>query len=102
MSGKYQGHYSYDDNAIRKLDSSAKGVYYCGHLLSNDNLSTYYVGRGVGEEGIRGRLLQHLREDGWSDVSHFGYRVCATVEEAEKLEAKEIKRLNPKYNKQGK
>jgi excinuclease UvrABC nuclease subunit len=61
-----------------------------------------YVGRAVGKEGIRGRLLQHLQEDYWPNVSHFGYCLCNTTKEAEEHEANEIKRLQPKHNKQGK
>ena len=60
------------------------------------------VGRGVGDGGIRGRLLNHLRNDYWPDVTHFGYCVCSTAKEAEDFEASEIKRLQPKYNTQGK
>ena len=102
MVYKYQGHYQYDDGVVRNWDSSAIGVYYCGYPLSNGNLLVHYVGRAVGKDGIRGRLLQHMLEDLWSDISHFGYSVCSTIQEAENLEASEIKRLKPKYNKQGK
>jgi len=98
----YAGQYPYKDGVVRGWDSSAIGVYYCGYPLSNGLLATLYVGRAVGEGGIRNRLMQHLQEDFWSDVNHFGYRVCTTVKEAEDLEASEIKRLQPKYNKQGK
>lgn len=102
MTYNYQGHYQYSDNVIRNWDSSAMGVYYCGYPLSNGNLLVLYVGRAVGDGGIRGRLLQHLQEDYWSGVTHFGYCVCTTAKEAEDLEANEIKRLQPKHNKQGK
>jgi len=97
----YQGNYQYSDNVIRNWDSDAKGVYYCGYPLANGNLLVLYTGRAVSDGGIRIRLLQHLQEDRWTDISHFAYRVCTTVGEAENLEMEEIQRLQPKYNKQG-
>ncbi|KKW05717.1 MAG: hypothetical protein UY40_C0010G0014 [candidate division CPR1 bacterium GW2011_GWC1_49_13] len=102
MIGNYKGHYSYDEKTIGDWKSSTIGVYYCGYPLSNGNLYVLYVGRAVGGDGIRGRLLQHLREEIWPDVSHFGYCVCAKVGEAEDHEAAEIARLKPSYNIQGK
>jgi len=101
MIQEYKGPYQYSDKVVGDWDSDAIGVYYCGYL-SGGNLSVLYVGKSVGDGGIRGRLLDHLRDDYWPDVTHFGYRVCGTVRETEDFEAREIARLNPKYNKQGK
>jgi len=102
MIQEYKGPYQYDEKTVGDWDSNAIGVYYCGYIGSNNSLIVHYVGKGAGDEGIRGRLLDHLREDYWSDVTHFGYRVCSTATEAENFEADEIKRLQPKYNDQGK
>ena len=102
MVQPYKGNYQYDKKVITEWDSSAIGVYYCGYVNSNKTLDVLYVGKGVGDNGIRGRLLDHLRDDYWPDVTRFGYRICSTAKEAEDLEATEIKRLNPKYNQQGK
>lgn len=101
MTHPYKGHYPYNNTVVGDWDSDATGVYYCGYIL-NDTLIVHYVGKAVAEGGIRNRLLQHLGEDKWPDVTHFGYCVCTTTNEAETLEAAEIKRLQPKYNKQGK
>jgi len=100
----YFGHYSYTKVSIISNASSGIGVYYCGYVnTQNNNLVTHYVGRAKGDEvTIRSRLLDHLNNDNWADVSHFGYRECTTKKEAEDLETKEIKRLQPKYNTQGK
>ncbi|KKP42224.1 MAG: hypothetical protein UR31_C0017G0003 [Parcubacteria group bacterium GW2011_GWA2_33_14] len=101
MRNSYEGHYSYDKDVVGNWNATAMGVYYCGYIDGN-NLIVHYVGRATSDEGIRGRLLQHLSEDKWQDVSHFGYSVCTTSREAEDFEASEILRLKPKYNMQGK
>jgi len=101
MIQPYKGHYSYNKRVVSDWDSTAIGVYYCGYLSIN-NLYVLYVGKATSNEGIRGRLLQHLKENKWPDVSHFGYCVCSTSKEAEDFEASEIKRLKPKYNTQEK
>ena len=101
MVQEYKGPYQYSDKIVGDWDSNAIGIYYCGYP-SNNTLSVLYVGKGVGDAGIRGRLLDHLRDDYWPDATHFGFCVCGTVKEAEDFEASEIKRLQPKYNKQGK
>lgn len=101
MIQEYKGPYPYTEKVVGDWDSSAIGVYYCGYP-SNGKLSVLYVGKSVGDGGIRGRLLDHLRDDYWPDVTHFGYRVCSTTKETEDFEASEIARLKPKYNKQGK
>jgi excinuclease UvrABC nuclease subunit len=102
MVGLYNGNYQYNGKVIGEWNSTAAGVYYCGYHMDNGNLYVLYVGKATSNQGIRGRLLQHLNEDKWPDVSHFGYCVCSTSEEAENFEASEIKRLKPKYNIQGK
>jgi len=102
MVETYKGHYSYSSEVVSNWKSNAIGVYYCGFISSNGNLTVLYVGKGASDKGIRGRLLQHLDEDKWPDVAHFGYCTCSTPIEAETFEASEIKRLNPKYNILGK
>lgn len=101
MIQTYKGHYPYNKKVVSNWNSTAIGVYYFGYLNTN-GLYVLYVGKATGDEGIRGRLLQHLREDEWPDVSHFGYCICSTSQEAEDFEASEIKRLKPKHNIQGK
>ena len=102
MTKEYNGPYLYNKETVNGLDSNAIGVYYCGYVNNDNSLIPHYIGKGTGDDGIRGRLLDHLREDNWPDVTHFGYCVCSTITEAENLEADEIKRLKPKYNDQGK
>ncbi|TSC76475.1 MAG: hypothetical protein G01um101431_608 [Parcubacteria group bacterium Gr01-1014_31] len=102
MVHKYQGPFLYNDEVISSWNSNAIGVYYCGYLNSREVLITLYVGKGAGEGGIRNRLLEHLRNEYWPDVTHFGYCVCDTKEDANNFEAVEIARLKPKYNVQGK
>jgi len=98
----YKGHYTYSQDVVSEWDSSAIGVYYCGYVDSDNKLSILYIGRGTGDDGMRGRLLDHLQDDDWPDVSHFGYQVADTIKEVENWEAEEIARYKPKYNKQGK
>jgi hypothetical protein len=102
MIQNFQAPYSYDDSVVRNWNSSAIGVYYCGELALDGSFITYYVGRAVSDVGIRGRLLHHLAEQKWSDVTHFGYKICSTINEAINHEATEIARLTPKYNTVGK
>jgi excinuclease UvrABC nuclease subunit len=102
MIAKYEGHFSYDYDTINDWDSSDIGVYYCGKKATNGSLAVFYIGSAASDKGIRGRLLQHLGEDKWSDVTHFGYCVCDTEDEALEHETSEIGRLQPKYNKRGK
>lgn len=101
MVHAYQGDYSYNEDIVGNWNSTAIGVYYCGSLTTA-GLRPHYIGIGTGDAGIRGRLLDHLREDYWADVTHFGYHQCDTAEEAKGWEAQEILRYRPKYNKQGK
>lgn len=103
MVHPYEGYYAYDEGVIKRWDSTAIGVYYCGYLTSENKLYPLYIGMSSSDNGIRGRLLDHLREDSWPDVTHFGYQICDTAQEAENLESKEIgdRQSKPKYNKQG-
>jgi excinuclease UvrABC nuclease subunit len=96
----YQGHYSFNSNSVSNNAPESWGVYYCGYLNQDNILITLYVGRAAGEGvNIKSRLLDHLRENKWPDVTHFGYKECTTQQEAINLETNEIKRLNqPKYN----
>lgn len=101
MIHPYQGPYSYNQATLGAWNSNAIGVYYVGYVLQNGNLFAHYVGRAVGQGGIKNRLLQHLNEDKWLDVTHFGYSGCDTEQEAINFESSEILRLKPKYNAQG-
>lgn len=102
MIYQFQGNYTYSKEVVGGWNSSAIGVYYCGYKVSNGNLRPLYIGRAIGDGGIRGRLLQHLSEDKWPDVTIFGYTQCSTAQEAIDLESKEIAIYKPKYNEQGK
>jgi len=102
MVDKYQGHFQYNNGIISNWDSSVIGVYYCGYLDADNKLCILYIGKGVGDNGIRGRLLDHLREDHWPDVTHFGYHICSSADKAENWEAEEIQKYKPQYNKIGK
>jgi excinuclease UvrABC nuclease subunit len=102
MVNSYQGHYTYTQKVIGDWNNSQIGVYYCGYIGQNGNLMPLYIGQAVGQGGIRGRLLQHLNQDSWPDVTHFGYCVCGTTKEASDLESAEILKHQPKYNTQGK
>lgn len=101
MAQNYQGHYDYRKDVVQNWNNTQGGVYYCGAIASNGNLTVYYVGKAFGDGGIRGRLLQHLNQNKWRDVTHFGYCVCSSENESLSLESAEIRRLNPKYNVQG-
>ncbi len=79
------------------------GVYYCGYVNAQNVLEVLYVGRALGiGVSVKSRLLDHFRDDNWPGVTHFGFHACTTWQEAENLEAAEIKRLQPKYNTLGK
>ena len=102
MSHSFKGPYLFNNATISEWDSTAIGVYYCGVRNSEGKLILYYIGKSVADSGIRGRLLQHLSENKWADVTHFGYEQCDTVAETEKHELEEIAKYKPKYNTQGK
>jgi len=97
----YRGQYDYNENTVSNWNSDAIGVYYCGFLNSN-GLVPMYVGLGTGQNGIKGRLLDHLRIDNWPGVTHFGFQLCDNAKEAQDWEAEEIARYKPKYNTVGK
>lgn len=100
MGIHYKGPYSYNNKTVADWESSPIGVYYCGTPHPTGDVSPLYVGRAIGDGGIRTRLLQHLAEDKWPDVTHFSYTTCDSSKEAIDLEAAEITRIQPKYNKQ--
>ncbi len=102
MIGEYQGHFKYSKTDITKCDSSDGGVYYLGNINANGKLGVLYVGKAFGKDGIRGRLLQHLNDNEWPDISHFGFKTCSTEKESLEFESIEIERLKPKHNKIGK
>ena len=97
MISKFHGPFDYTDSVVSNWPYSLKGVYYCGNS-TNGVVKNMYIGRSTGDSGIRGRLLDHLREDSWQDVTLFWYRECGTDEEAIALETSEIQTHQPKYN----
>lgn len=102
MIRQYKGNYPYNQETISGWNNSQIGVYYCGYPNQDGSLTPLYVGKATGQDGIRGRLRQHISQDNWSGVTHFGYCVCDTPKEADDFEVAEISRCNPKYNTQGK
>lgn len=98
MVKNYQGPYQYQKSIVDNWNSSAIGVYYCGEIASNGNLIVHYVGKGCGDGGIKCRLQDHLNEDSWPDVTHFGFCLCDYGSDADTHEMAEIRRLQPKYN----
>lgn len=102
MIHEFKRLYTYSKDVIEEWDSNDIGVYYCGLKLDNENLKPLYIGKGTDEGRIRSRLLDHLLEDYWPDVTHFGYHICDTSTETENFEAEEIAKYKPKYNDQGK
>ena len=98
----YQGPYLFDKGVLTKWPNQSIGVYYCGYLRPDGSFITLYVGKACSEGGIRGRLLQHVTELKWPDVTHFGYKICDFEGETCAHETTEIVRLQPKYNKIGK
>jgi excinuclease UvrABC nuclease subunit len=102
MIKTFKGPYKFDKTTLENWDSNEIGVYYCGVKTNEGKLTIYYIGRAIGEGGIRDRLLQHLSENKWYDVTHFGYEGCDTSKEAIDHESSEIEKYKPKYNTQGK
>lgn len=101
MGNHYKGPYLYNKQTLTDWNSSAIGIYYCGiPIRDGSGVVPYYIGRSVADGGIRGRLLQHLTDDYWPDVTHFNFTVCGSATEAIALEANEIRRFSPKYNEQ--
>ncbi|MCK5022110.1 MAG: hypothetical protein KAR54_02590 [Candidatus Pacebacteria bacterium] len=101
MIGQFKGPYSYTKKIVEDWNSTVIGVYYLGIKTLENKLTVYYIGRAVGEGGIRGRLLQHLNENEWSDITHFGYQTCDTEEEAIEFESEEIDKYKPNHNQIG-
>lgn len=101
MVNQYQGPFEYSKNVIQNWNNTSGGIYYCGAINQNGGLGVFYVGKAFGDGGIRNRLLQHINENKWYDVTHFGYVICSNENESLNLELQEIRRLNPKYNTQG-
>jgi hypothetical protein len=92
--------YSFITPSIDTHAPTAIGVYYCGALDAMGRFQPYYIGRAIGEStSSRSRLLDHLREEEWQDVTHFCFQICSTPIGATYLEEAEIKRFNPKYKK---
>ena len=102
MVQPYNGHHPYTQVCVGGWQYALTGVYYCGYLGADGRLQPLYIGRAIGDGGIRGRLLDHLRDDVWPGVTHFGFAVCATAQEAITHEAAEIRRFQPRFNTQGK
>lgn len=102
MISPFKFPYSYSADTIEGWNSVAIGVYYCGFLNASGKLVPLYIGKGCGDGGIRGRLLAHLRDDYWPDVTHFGFHFCDYEYEVDSHEANEILKYKPRYNKIGK
>lgn len=102
MIHDFKGPYTYSETVVSDWNFDAIGVYYCGTRTTDGKLTPLYIGKGTGEGGIRSRLLDHLSEDNWLDVTHFGYHICDTTAEAEDYEMEEIDKYKPKCNKVGK
>ena len=100
MAGQYQGNYVYEENSVQIYAPVSWGVYYCVHIEQGSRVVADYIGKASGQGvTIKSRLLNHLSGDNWPEVSHFGYILCSSAEEAQRLEIEEINRCNPKYNK---
>lgn len=102
MIGQYQGPFNYTSQSISANAPESKGVYYMGSLNQDNRLGVTYVGKSSDGADIRGRLQSHFNNGEWPDIRLFGFKVCTTIEEADKLEADEIARLKPKHNQIGK
>jgi len=100
MVHPYQGNYSYNKITLLGWNSSSIGVYYCGTISSTNpnTLQVLYIGRAVGKDGIRNRLLQHLDAQDIPNATHFGFSICDTENEAIQFEQSEIQRLRPSLN----
>ena len=97
MISQYQGPWAYNQASISTNAPDVKGVYYCGYISPKNTLATLYVGKSE-EDSIKNRLLNHLNQDNWTDVTHFGFKTGETNQEISNFEQQEIVRLNPKYN----
>ncbi len=102
MINQYKGNYQYSEISILISAPKEIGVYYVGILNREGELWPFYIGRAMGEGvTIKSRILDHLRENKWLDITHFGYQICSNKQEVEILEKKQILKYKPKYNKQG-
>lgn len=103
MTYQYMGNYPFNKLKITTFAPDSQGVYYCGFVKLDGSLGTLYVGRAKGTGvTIKSRLHDHFNYDRWGSVTHFGYILCTTDQDAINLEAYEIRRLQPTYNKNGK
>ncbi len=98
----YKGPFSYDKNTISNWNSNVIGIYYLGQANQQGTINVDYVGKATSEQGVRGRLLQHIQANEWYGITHFNYCTCSTIKEAEDLEKSEIFKFKPKYNIQNK
>lgn len=100
MIGAYNGHYNYDKLFVEINTPDRTGIYYMGELNPNGSLGVMYVGRALGQNvTIKSRLLEHINNNEWPDVTHFGYLVCDNQTEIDNFEKIEIVKFHPKYNK---
>lgn len=99
MVNSYIGHFLYSALSVGANAPLAIGVYYCGQLNLRNELVPLYIGKSV---SLRERLQSHISAGDLRGISHFGYIRCSTQQEAEVLEAAEIRKHQPKYNEQGK
>jgi len=98
MIEQYHGNYQFNEQVIKSNAPLLSGVYYCGHLNQNGSLNPDYIGRASGYGvSIRSRLIDHLNNY-WTGVTHFGFYICSTPQEAEQFEVAEISKFNPRYN----
>ncbi len=99
MVGNYIGHFTYNQLGILMSAPQSQGIYYCGWVNPQNQLVPLYIGRAKGTGvTINSRLSDHLKDDWWTDVTHFGYVTCSLDQEAINLEAAEIDKYKPKYN----
>ena len=100
MKETFKGLYPYSKKIVEEWNSTAIGVYYIGIKTADNQLTVYYIGKAVGEGGIRARLLEHLAEAKWNDATHFGFHIFEKndISEIEEFEKEEINIYKPKYN----
>ena len=93
MVHEFVGNFSFQKLIIQVNAPRKVGVYYCGKLNKEGTFTPYFIGHG----DIRKQLISHLNES-WPKVTHFGYRLCDTPEEAKATAEAEIVSFHPKYN----
>jgi len=95
----YQGNFVFSRSEIIRCAPSRTGIYYCGRLDLNNNLSPLYIGRATGiVTSIRSRLLDHLGEGKLSGVTYFGFRQSDNITDIELFESQEIANFKPLHN----